>query len=264
MSEQIGDPQLPVSGATDLARQLAQGMASGRYPVGSLLPTELELCERLQLSRYAVRKALDALQEQGYISRRKNVGTRVESARPVSGFTQSLATVEELAQFGAEHVRLVRSIEPVVADLALASELGCAGGSHWLRISSLRMDAARRPRPICWTDVYVDPAYAEVGPLVRESPDALISSLIEARYGRRIARIRQDIRAVALPREHAEDLRAEAASPALKVIRRYLDDADTVFEISVSLHPADRFTFSMEMRRSRDSGLRPGGEPGSS
>jgi GntR family transcriptional regulator len=203
-------------------------------------------------SRYAVRKALDTLQEQGYISRRKNVGTRVESARPVSGFTQSLATVDELAQFGAQHVRSVRAIEPVVVDLALAAELGCTGGSHWLRISSLRMEAATRPRPICWTDVYLDPAYAEVGPLVRESPEKLVSSLIEARYGRRIARIRQDIQAVALPREHADELRAEPGSPALKLTRRYLDAAEEVFEISVSLHPADRFTFSMELNRARE------------
>jgi DNA-binding GntR family transcriptional regulator len=36
---------------------------------------------------------------------------------------------------------------------------------------------------------------------------------------------------------------------ALKVIRRYLDASDEVFEISVSTHPADRFTFAMEMSR---------------
>ena len=90
---------------TDLARDLSEGISSGRYAVGTLLPTEFELCEQYGLSRYAVRKALDALQELGLISRRKNVGTRVEAMRPLAGFTQSIATVEELARFGAEHVR---------------------------------------------------------------------------------------------------------------------------------------------------------------
>lgn len=236
----------------ELARDLAEGIASGRFPVGSLLPTEFDLCEQYGLSRYGVRKALDELQDLGLISRRKNVGTRVEAVRPASGFTQSIATVDELAQFGAKHVRVIRSIEQVVADLALAKELGCEGGTRWLRISSLRMDGGDRRRPICWTDVYVDPAYADLGEMVRESPDMLISSLIEVRYGRAIARIRQEIEAISLPAELAEELQAEAGSPALKITRRYLDSADEVFEISRSIHPANRFTFSMEMSRSKE------------
>lgn len=237
--------------AGDLSRDLAEGIASGRFAVGSLLPTEFELCSRYGVSRYAVRKALDELQELGLISRRKNVGTRVEAARPKPGFTQSIATVDELAQFGAEHVRVVRDVQEVVADLALARELGCAGGTRWLRVSSLRMESGRKARPICWTDVYVDAAYADIGPLVRESPGTLISSLIEARYGRSIARIRQEVQGLCLPKQLAGELQAEAGSAALKVIRRYLDSADEMFEISVSTHPADRFTFAMEMTRSR-------------
>ena len=236
----------------DLTRDLAEGIASGRFPVGSLLPTEFELCDRYGASRYKVRMALQELQDLGLISRRKNVGTRVEATRPLVGFTQSIATVDELAQFGAEHVRVVHGIEEVVADLVLAKEMGCAGGTRWLRISSLRMDDARKRRPLCWTDVYLDPSYADIAHLVRESPETLISSLIETRYGRRIARIRQDIRAVSLSPELAEPLKAEAGSPALQLLRHYLDAAGDVFEISVTTHPADRFTFSMQLERSRE------------
>lgn len=238
----------------DLARDLAEGIASGRFAVGSLLPTEFELCERYRVSRYAVRKALDELQELGLISRRKNVGTRVEAARPKPGFTQSIATVDELAQFGAEHVRVVRDVREVVADLALARELGCEGGARWLRISSLRMAGGgrgRTARPICWTDVYLDVAYSEIGDWVRESPETLISSLVEARYGRAIARIRQEIHGLCLPKALAAELNAEPQSAALKIVRRYMDSADAVFEISVSVHPADRFKFAMEMTRAR-------------
>lgn len=236
----------------DLAQELADSITSGRFPVGTLLPTEFELCERFGASRYTVRKALDGLQEMGLISRRKNVGTRVESAQPVAGFTQSIATVDELAQFGATHVRVVHSVDEVVADLPLAKALGCAGGTRWLRISSLRMDGGPQSRPICWTDVYVDASYADIGDRVREQPEVLISTLIESRYGRRITRIQQDVQAIAIPKALGDELRADAGSPALKITRRYLDSAGEAFEISVSVHPADRFTFSMQMERSRD------------
>jgi GntR family transcriptional regulator len=234
----------------DLTRDLAEGIANGKFPVGTLLPTEFKLCDRYGASRYKVRMALQELQELGLISRRKNVGTRVEATSPAAGFTQSIATVDELAQFGATHVRVVHSVDEIVADLALAKEMGCAGGSRWLRISSLRMDGGKKRRPICWTDVYLDPSYADIADLVRESPETLISSLIESRYGRRIARIRQDVRAVSLPPSLAEPLKAEAGSPALQLVRRYLDASNDAFEISVTTHPADRFTFSMQLDRS--------------
>lgn len=233
-----------------VAQELMQGIASGRYPVGSLLPTELELCERYGTSRHTVRVALKSLQELGLVSRRKNVGTRVESATASSGYVQSLASVEDLTQFGIAHLRRVRRIDEVVADLALAEELGCPGGMRWLRVSSLRLEGARGGTPIGWTDVYVDVAYAEVADLVRASPDTLISSLIESRYGRRIVRIRQDIEAVAMPAALAADLDVEPGSPALKVRRRYLDARGEAFEISLSFHPAGRFRFSMQLQRS--------------
>ena len=248
------NPRTPVSKArhNEIATELAAAIAEGRYPVGSLLPTEFELCDRYAASRYTVRLALGELQEQGLISRRKNVGTRVEALRPTVGFTHSLASAEDLAQFGAAHTRVVREVQEVVADLVLAKELGCAGGTRWLRISSLRMDGGRKRLPIGWTDVYVDAAYAEVAGMVREAPSTLVSTLIESRYGRRIAKIEQDIGVTTLPRAIAEELKAEANSPALRIVRRYVDAAGEAFEISVTLHPMGRFTFSMTLQRSRD------------
>ena len=237
---------------TDIAQELKEGIASGRFPLGSLLPTELELRDHYGISRHTVRMALQELQDLGLISRRKNVGTRVEAMRPVSGFTQSIATVDELAQFGAAHVRVVHSVGEVVADLLLAKEMGCAGGTRWQRISSLRMDGGKKRRPLCWTDVYIDPSFADIADLVRASPETLISSLIETRYGRRIVRIRQEVRAVSLSPALAELLEADAGSPALQLVRHYLDAAGEAFEISVTTHPADRFTFSMQMERSRE------------
>jgi GntR family transcriptional regulator len=237
---------------TEIAAELAAAITDGRHP----------LCSRFDASRYTVRLALGELQAQGLISRRKNVGTRVESDRPTVGFTHSLASAEDLAQFGATHTRVVQRVDEVVADRALAAALGCAVGTRWLRLSSLRLDGpaqgkARRtrtatPSPIGWTDVYVDAAYAEVPELARTSPGTLVSTLIESRYGRRIARIEQDIGAAAVPVELAEALQAAAHSPALRIVRRYLDAAGEAFEISVTLHPAERFTFSMTLERSRE------------
>ena len=88
--------------------------------------------------------------------------------------------------------------------------------------------------------------------IVRENPQVLISELIEARYGRRIAEIRQDIQAVLVPERLAGELGVAAGTPALKIVRHYLDHVGKAFEISVTLHPADRFTFSIRLKRNHD------------
>lgn len=109
--------------------------------------------------------------------------------------------------------------------------------------------------PIGWTDTYVDEAYSGLRKTVRAKSDVLISSLIEAQYGRRIAEIRQDVIATTVPEQLSRELGTEPGTPALKVMRRYLDSANEIYEISVTIHPADRFTFSLRLRRQLESAV---------
>ncbi|WP_332751076.1 GntR family transcriptional regulator [Hydrogenophaga sp.] len=243
---------MSVPRAAGLARDIAQDIASGRYPVGAVLPTEFELCDQYQATRYAVRLALGELQEQGLISRKKNVGSTVLASRPTAGFVQSLSSVDDLLLFGATNFRAIHSVEEIVVDVELAKDLGCPGGSRWIRVSSLRFDSANLKRPLAWLDIYVDPAYADVIETARQSPNVLISSLIESRHGRPIGRIQQVIDATAVPDEMADALKAEPGSPALKIVRRYLDASNEVFEMSISIHPAGRLTVSTDLRRSKE------------
>ncbi|OLL28610.1 GntR family transcriptional regulator [Burkholderia sp. SRS-W-2-2016] len=234
----------------DIARELTEAIASGRYPVGSTLPTELELRDQYQTSRHTVRAALHELQQLGLVSRRKNAGTRVESTQPRNDFRPSLASVDDVVQFGSEHLRLVQSTGEIVASGDLARRLKCADGARWLRVSSLRIDGDRQSSPIGWTDVYIDPAYADIPDMARAQPDTLISSLIEARYGRCIAEIQQDVCGALISDEMAEKLKTRTGAAALEIVRRYLDSAGETFEVSVSVHPAERFSVSMRLKRS--------------
>jgi len=238
------------SNFVDLAQHLTEGITSGRFPVGTLLPTEMELCNHYATSRHTVRAALHELQQLGLVSRKKNVGTRVESIRPTNEFRPSLASVDDLVQFGSTHVRKTQEVIREKIEGDLANDLRCKTGSTWLRISSLRMDSANDRLPVGWTDVYIEPAYAEIGEIVRHSPGILISTLIETRYGRRIEQIQQEIRAVTISEPMAHALQVTAGATALKIIRWYSDAAGDIFEISVSIHPAERFSVSMLLKRS--------------
>ncbi|QUN26378.1 UTRA domain-containing protein [Cupriavidus sp. KK10] len=105
--------------------------------------------------------------------------------------------------------------------------------------------------PIAWTDVYIDPAYTDIGDMVRASPDTLVSTLIESRYGRQIAEIEQDVSASTLADETvAKALRLEPGASVLKIVRRYLDADGQTFEVTATVHPADSFSVLMRLKRS--------------
>ena len=236
-----------------VARALSEAIGKGRYPVGSVLPNELELAAEFGVSRSTIRAAMRELQASGLVSRKKSAGTRVEATRPGAGrgeFTQALSSIEAIQQFGFETVRDVQSIDEVVADDALARKLGCKPGSSWLKVSSLRRLPDRPDTlPICWTDVYIAASIAaEIRGRIG-TYRGIFGTLIEETTGRRIVEIRQDISAAGVPEALAKPLRAPAGDHALEIRRQYFLSPSTLIEITVSVHPADRFSYSTRLKR---------------
>jgi GntR family transcriptional regulator len=232
-----------------IAQELTEGIAAHRYPVGSVLPGELELCEIYNTSRHTVRAALNELQQLGLVSRKKNAGTRVESETPKNDFRSSLGSLEDLVQFGTTNVRVVQSVGQIVVKGELAKTLGSVSGTPWLRISSLRVDS-QTEEPVGWTDVYIDPQYEDIVETARESPDVLISTLLERRYGRRVAEIRQVVRAILIAEPLASELKVQPGDAGLEIVRQYFDAAGSICEASVTVHPANRFAVAMRLQRS--------------
>lgn len=61
---------------------LRSEIRDGLHPVGERLPSESELIARFEVSSITLRRALDLLKTEGYVSRRPRVGTVVVSADP--------------------------------------------------------------------------------------------------------------------------------------------------------------------------------------
>ncbi|WP_413738243.1 GntR family transcriptional regulator [Sodalis sp. RH21] len=234
-----------------IARELVQSIASGKYPPGSLLPSELELSEHYEVSRHTIREALRELAALELVSRRKGIGTLVIGKGDDNGHAHSLATLEDLLTLAKTNIRVVKKIDEIVADYELAKTIGCRPGSRWLHIASIREDSKKKDAPICWTDSYASTDYAKVRQLVRSDPFALISDLIEKHYGIKSEEVRQTITAIGVPPKMAKTLGVEPGSPALKIIRRYTDIAGNVFETTVSVHPAERYACSIVLKRQK-------------
>ena len=230
-----------------VADELMEGISRGRYPVGGLLPTEMELCDRYGISRSPVREALRQLRDAGLISRRRRVGTEVLSRRPPATYRQPTNSISDLLQY-ADNTRVeILSKERVKSDKMLAEMLECRIGQAWIRIDSLRRMPGN-PNPICMTTAYLDARLPDIDRNL-EALDGPISAMLERIYGLKIARIEQSIEAISLSKRQAKQLRAIPASPALRATRRYYRDGGTLVELSIATHPSDRFSYVTSLVR---------------
>lgn len=245
------DTALPTTRYADVAGKLIDAIAGGRYVVGSLLPTELELADDFGVSRQTVRIALQALQDRGYISRKKGVGSRVESTDPASGYAQMLGALDDLVKVAATEVRRIRSVQMVKLGRAAARELQAPYGSQWLCFAGLRVDTQREERPISWARIYVDAHFARIAESVQAHPEVLVSAFLERECGQSIDEVRQTIQATLLDGELAALLDAPAGSPALRVLRHYKTTQQRLIEITETIYPAARMSVTSTLRRNR-------------
>jgi DNA-binding GntR family transcriptional regulator len=191
-----------------------------------------------------VREATRLLLELGLVSRHHGVGTRVERDTVAQHYVQRLGAIPDLWQYVKETRRRVLRVADVPAGEARAPLPG-EEGLRWRMLEGLRF-VASEDRPIAWTQIYVHPEYAEVAD-ARERDEAPIYSLIERRFGVKARSVRQEIAAVAIPKDVARLLRVDAGAVGLSMVRQYRSTQDRIFEVTLSMHPADRYRYTMQL-----------------
>ncbi len=229
-----------------LAQSLLGDIRNGAYPVGTLLPTESELCEKAEVSRHTVREAIRMLFDMGLVSRQPGVGTRVKASSPPSRYVQISGSIADLQNYVRDTRIEIREKRQVVADEALAGVLECRPGQQWLHMRAVRY-VAEEESAIARVDIYIDPAHRDIVKNigVLKVP---IYTLIEQKYGERIVEVRQEISAVAISADDAKVLNVKSKSPGLMVTRRYFAADGRLLEVAVNLHPAGRFSYSTTLR----------------
>ncbi|WP_042876266.1 GntR family transcriptional regulator [Cupriavidus necator] len=236
----------------ELASTLVKEIVEGRRVVGSLLPTEHELAEQHGVSRHTVRASLRLLQDLGYISRKKAVGTIVESANPNAAYTQSFGTAEDLVRVAATEVRSIEGVSNVTLDRALARRLEAPVGSDWVLLSGMRVDPRKGSMPVARADIYIDASLAGLVDSICNHPQTLVSALIERERATAIAEIRQVITGTLIKAPLAVRLGVEAGSAGLRLIRQYKDASGKILEITDTVYPADRVSVAFQLKRSRN------------
>jgi DNA-binding GntR family transcriptional regulator len=230
-----------------IARDLRRAIADGRYPVGAQLPTEHELCRQLGVSRFTIREAVRVLSTDGLVRRKPRAGTVVAALPDDTRYSHGIGSLRDLFQYAqSTHFHYVY-IGRVGLSKAQARALSAEPGEEWIHAVALRREKAGG-KPFGVTRLFLNPALKGIEKALRGSQGP-VYSLIERDFGVRIDRVEQVISGIVLDEQDAANLGVPAGSPALSIRRSYFDENGRLVELADNVHPADRFTYRMELRR---------------
>jgi GntR family transcriptional regulator len=225
---------------------------NGLYPLGTLLPTESELCAEFGISRHTVREALRRVADDGLIQRRQGSGSLVVATRAHQSYVHSMRSLNELFQYAADTRFRVRSVRMAVPGMDHFADLGDSADHEWLCAEGLRLEQDGNVA-ICFSLVFINRDFAAIADDLPGLSGAIYRH-VEERFGIEVALVDQDITIGTIPAQAAQALGQKPKSWAVRVVRRYLDAEGRLLLASVNTHPADRFSYSMRLRREGPKG----------
>ena len=86
-----------------IVQDLKTDITIGTYPAYSRLPSVAQLCEHYEVSKITINKALEVLEQQGLIFRRKGSGTFVKKLEEGTQIKPSKEISGQMEGFMAEH-----------------------------------------------------------------------------------------------------------------------------------------------------------------
>jgi GntR family transcriptional regulator len=204
----------------EVAQQIRESVAAGRFGAGGVLDSETDLARRFGVSRMTLRRALEALQAEGLLKARKGSGWFV-SVDPVRQALGRFDTIEAtLAEQGVTWERRVLEFRFEKTGPEVAAALELEPGDEVLLVRRLNLADSE---PFALVTVWVPaPLGAE---LSRADVEATTFYDLLPRHGTELAQALQTITAAAATEQDAQLLEVPAGSPLL-VCRRLTRDVE--------------------------------------
>ena len=238
------------AGGTELAtRHLDQGVAryyrlyellsaalqDGTIAPESALPSEPEICARHGISRTTVRRALDRLEREGRIVRRRGSGTFARARRAPQRFCIELHALPGiLAALESRSTATTLRFHPAPVPQALRAMAAGIGSTAYL-LERLR---SAHGEPLSVTAAYLPEA---MGRRLRQPiPSRASVMTVVGRLGKATAAVRCSVGAVAADADAARMLEVPLGSPLLRVRAVLTDDAGELRGVLESLCRSDR------------------------
>jgi len=234
------DRSSPIPLYFQISEQLERAIDTGRLPPGSRLDNEIQLADRLSVSRPTLRKAIERLVDQGLVVRRRGLGTIViprRVRRPVA--LSSL--YEDLAAGGRRPSTRVLAVRAEPATSHIAAMLGVEEGSLVTAVERVRLAdgealALMHNHLPAGLVPLTEQALAAHGLYQVLRSHGIVPQLADQTIGARQATARE-----------ARLLQAPRGATVLTMHRATYDATGRPVEYGAHCYVADRYTFEMSL-----------------
>ena len=220
-----------------------RAIATGEMGVGALLPSEAELCGAFEISRNTVRQAIGALEEEGFVVRKRGKGTFVADPAMRRKHVEYSFTTEISQQGKLPSSTLVdfcvMPAEPRIRDI-----MGLGADERVYRFTRVRnVDGAPL---IVETSYYPEAIYPN---LTRDMVQTHSFYSLLYHIGVVPVSARDSYEAVLLGEREARLLDCPAGAPAFFHRRRTTGENGRVYEYTLSHMRADRLKLSVHFQK---------------
>jgi len=222
--------------------QMKELILNETYPIGSLVPREPDLCEKFGVSRTTLRKAMQLLEQEGYINIQQGRGTEVldnkttQKLNYVTSFSETLEAKGYTVQSKSMYIDMAIPPNNVLEDLLLPPE------TEVVRIQRIQL-ANGKPIAIITNYIIYD---LVPGILMDTGTFVSLYQHIESKYGIKITSARDNIKAFVADFLQAELLQIPTGSPLL-VDRRITFSSNKPIEVVIMIVDASRYEFSVTL-----------------
>lgn len=235
-----------------IAAELREDILSGKYSIGSRLPTEAHLSTNYRASRSTIREAFRVLTDMGLVQSRQGARTTVISTSSTPEYRAEFSTLEETIDFAHDYSpRYLEVLEEEIieAGRSLARFLKCRPGRRWRVLRGPRRDGQ--------TDAVV--AHCELflwAELEGHSFDRsrTIAGQISDQYSLDITEIKVELSAISLSQQEAATLESKMGHPGLQVVRRFIISPGRPFEVVRNVFEGELVNYALTFRK-RDAGV---------
>lgn len=220
-----------------LLKRITQRQWSPGYKI-----TESQICEMFNVSRITTRKALQDLQDEGYLEKRQGVGTFVRTNLLEQKLCKFYSFSEELRKSGMTERAEVLDFCTIASDETTASSLSIEKGQSAFCIRRIRSVNAK---PYAYEVSYIPIQLAPKLTPEMISSQGLYASL--AQLGVPVDSAEEKLRAINLDGKTAELLQVHPNEAAM-LLTRTAFSGNKAAEYCVSTVRGDFFSYSVELK----------------
>ncbi|MCA9879902.1 MAG: GntR family transcriptional regulator [Thermomicrobiales bacterium] len=225
-----------------VAADMRKAIVSGRYPAGSQLPTEAEMSATYGVSRVTYRQALQALEDEGLITRQQGVGSFVSRHVPDMSINQLDLFEAEVLLSGFVPSGREISITAMTLTGKLAESLECAEGTPGSRLEEILYGSGD---PVIYSRDFVALPPKEGSD---QKQDLSVRQYLSANYGIDVAQAALSLAADLASAEIAPILDVEVGAPLIRSEGIYYDKARKPIIYGVGYFRTDRYHITVIRR----------------